>query len=224
MEVFGFVTADPDRAAAGLLTTTCLTVEADTLPGVRRSGVTESRPPWNAQSANAYLDAHQFVRRLEASLRLVVTGHTGIPRGGSDQNTRAAIKAIANMATAALGIPSGVPVSRSEPDGRKISAAELAARLVEHVTIVIGQLPAVDEYPTWERIRPGPDGLPPRCPNCETFSLRFAVHSGMVCCILPGCQDLDGHSPQGRLDVSKLNGEPVLAWRDGTVQVAPPVS
>lgn len=222
LDVFTEEPWDGDRAAAGMTAVTFLIAEADTDAGLRRARQMDSRPPWNSQVANAYFDAHQLVRRLEASLRLAVAGHTGPTRGGSDANTTEAIRAISRMATAASVIHTGVPVSRAEPDGRKLTAAELAAHILDRVTRVIGQLPAVDEFPKWERIRAGPDGLPPRCPNCETFSLRVAVQSGIVCCFLPGCTDLDGnHPPQARLDMSKLNGEPVLAWTDGTVQAAP---
>jgi hypothetical protein len=222
LEVFDAAVADEGRADAGVVTVLCLIAEADTDPGVRRSGSMESRPPWNSQVANAYMDTHQMVRRLEASLRLVIAGNRGPARGGSDANTTEAIRSIARMATAASVIYTSVPVSKREPDGRKLTAAELASRILDRMIRLIGQLPAVDEFPKWEKIRAGPDGLPPRCPNCETFSLRVAVQSGIVCCFLPGCADLDGNSPpQARLDMSKLNGEPVLAWMDGTVQAAP---
>lgn len=222
LEVFQGGVADDDRADAGLVTVTFLIAEADTDPGLRRRGQMESRPPWNAVNANALLEAHQLVRRLEASLRIVVLGHAGHARGGSDANTLEAIRAISRMATAASVIHTGEPVTRREPDGRKLTAAELAARILDRMTRLIGQLPAVDEVPRWDKIRAGPDGLPPRCPNCGTFSLRVAVQSGIVACFMPNCVDLDGNRPpQARLDMSKLNGEPVLAWADGTVQAAP---
>ncbi len=222
LDVFIAGPGDDDRADGGVITITYLIAEADTDPGLRRRGQMESRPPWNSEVANAYLDAHQLVRRLEASLRAVVAGNAGHPRGGSDANTAEAIRAISRMATAASAIYTNEPAARREPDGRKLTAAQLASRILERMNRLIGQLPAVDEFPKWDKIRAGPDGLPPRCPNCGTFSLRVAVQSGIVCCFLPGCVDLDGnHPPQARLDMSKLNGEPVLAWADGTVQSAP---
>lgn len=222
LDVFIASPGDDDRADAGVLTITYLIAEADTDPGLRRRGQMDSRPPWNSEVANAYLDAHQLVRRLEASLRAVVAGHAGQTRGGSDANTAEAIRAISRMATAASVIYTNEPAARREPDGRKLTAAQLASRILERMNRLIGQLPAVDEFPKWDKIRPGPEGLPPRCPNCGTFSLRVAVQSGIVCCFLPGCTDLDGNRPpQARLDMSKLNGEPVLAWADGTVQSAP---
>jgi len=191
-----------DRADAGLLTSTLLVVDQDAEPGTGRRSVPATRTPGNTQALNAEMDAHELVRRLEASLRLVVTGHTGRMRGGSDSSTRAAIAAIEKL---------GEAVSPA--------ARQLAARLLDRATTAIGQLPAVDEIPRWEKIRPGPGGLPPTCPNCRTYSLRVSLSAGVVVCVFPGCADMDGRKPpQARMDLSKIDGRPVLVWRDGLVQ------
>ena len=55
--------------------------------GTTGTGQPSSRPPWNQAAASAAMDAHEGLRRLEASLRLAVTGHTGPRRGGSDAST-----------------------------------------------------------------------------------------------------------------------------------------
>ena len=192
-----------DRADAGLLTSTLLVVDQDAEPGTGRRTVPATRTPGNTQAINAEMDAHALVRRLEASLRLVVTGHTGRMRGGSDSSTRAAIASIEKL---------GEAVSPA--------ARQLAARLLDRATTTIGQLPSVDEIPRWEKIRPGPGGLPPTCPNCETYSLRVALSAGVVVCVFPGCKDMDGRRPpQARMDLSKIDGRPVLVWRDGLVQL-----
>jgi hypothetical protein len=205
LAVFGLADRAQVRGGAGLARTDVLVVDQDIEPKVGRSGIPSPRQPGNPAVMNAMMETHAMVRRLEASLRLAVAGHPGAARGGSDANTLAAIKAIENL---------GHALDRRD--------AALAAKIIDRLAKTIGQLPAVDEFPKWERIRPGPGGLPPQCPNCETFSLRVAVQSGAVLCILPGCKDLDGREPpQGRLDISRLNGEPVLVWRDGTVQYAP---
>jgi hypothetical protein len=217
LAVFSLSELRGGRGDAGLASVSMLIAEPDIEPGPGR-GVPAARLPGNVAALAAELDAHRFVRQLEASLRLAVAGHAGRARGGSDNNTREALAAIARMSTAAEEIKT----RHKTADGRNITAAALAAKLLDRMTRVIGQLPAVDEFPRWERIRPGPGGLPPRCPNCVTFSLRVAVQSGAVICVFPGCKDLDGNSPpQARLELSRLNSEPVLAWKDGTVQYAP---
>lgn len=191
-----------DRADAGLLTNTLLVVDQDAEPGTGRRSVPATRTPGNTQALNAEMDAHELVRRLEASLRMLVTGHTGRMRGGSDSSTRAAIAAIEKLGEA-------VP-----PHAR-----QLAARLLDRATTTIGQLPSVDEIPRWEKIRPGPGGLPPVCPYCQTYSLRVALQAGVVVCVFPSCEDGDHRRPpQARMDLSKIDGRAVLVWRDGLVQ------
>jgi hypothetical protein len=160
-----------------------------------------SRPPWNQSAANAFFDATEGVRRLEPSLRLAVTGHAGARRGGSDANTAAAIAAV-------------VALSEAVSD----DSAGLVARLLGRWVTGVQRLRAVDEAETWRPLRTTPGALPPVCPWCGTYSLRAAQRSGNVACFLPGCADSDGNRPQGRLDVSRLTGDVILAWADGTVQ------
>lgn len=202
LKVFSVYDTTSDWADAGLPTFSVLIVDQDVEPSNGRRSAPGTRTPGNTQAINAQMDAHEMVRRLEASLRLAVTGHTGRRRGGSDSSTYAAIASISRL---------GEAVS---PHARQV-----AARLIDRAATVIGQLPSVDEVPRWEKIRPGPGGLPPTCPNCKTFSLRVSLSAGVVVCVYPGCADLDGRKPpQARMDISKIDGSPVLVWRDGLVQ------
>lgn len=201
LKVFTVHDATGDWADAGLPTYSVLIVDQDVEPGNGRRSAPTTRTPGNTQAINAQMDAHELVRRLEASLRLAVTGHTGRRRGGSDSQTRAAIASISRL---------GEAVS---PHARSV-----AARLIDRAATAIGQLPSVDEIPRWEKIRPGPGGLPPICPYCKTFSLRVSLSAGVVVCVYPSCQDADGRKPpQARMDLSKIDGTPVLVWRDGLV-------
>lgn len=202
-----------DRADAGLPTLGWLVVDQDIEPSVGRSGVPAARTPGNTAALNAQFDAHEMVRRLEAALRLAVAGNPGRARGGSEGNTTAALKAIQNLGAA-------LPQEVRDGKGKLVwPCQELAARVVERITSVIGQLPAVDEVPKWSKIRPGPGGLPPVCPYCKTYSLRVALQSGVVMCVMPGCEDANQRTPpQARMDISRLDGRAVLVWRDGLVQ------
>lgn len=193
-------------AAAGLHTVDNLLSDADIAPAARRKLGYESRAPWNAEVAAAIMDAHELIRRLEASLRIAVTGHPGPRRGGSAAATSAALTAIENLGRAV-----------SERDRRQ------TARLIYRHTRIIGQLPSVDTVPRLERIRRAPGGMPVRCPGtCQTYSLRVEIISGVVMCVFSGdCRDLDGRRPQARLELSRLTGDPQLCWRDGTVGIAP---
>jgi hypothetical protein len=172
--------------------------------GTATGGQPTSRPPWNPSAASAAMDAHEGLRRLRASMLLAITGHPGARCGGSDANTIAAIAAIERLGS-----------------GMTADAAAAAARIIDRWSAAIQQLAAVDQMPRWERIRRGPDGLPPACPFCRTFSLRVAVASGAVICVYPGCMDSRGQRPQARMEIGRVSGEPCVIWADGTVQAAP---
>lgn len=170
-----------------------LTSEPDT-DGTTGGGKPGSSPPWNPAAASAAMDAHEGVRRLEATLRLEVTGHTGPRRGGSDANTMAALTAVEALASAV----SDTAVGR-------------AAQLLATWTRRIQELPAVDEAEPWRRV-------PARCPYCGFGMLRVQARAGKVTCLRFGaCRDSNGHHPVGAMDVSRLTGDPLIRWNDGLV-------
>jgi hypothetical protein len=145
------------------------------------------------------MDAHEGLRRLEASLRLAVTGHTGPRRGGSDANTLAAIAAIENLGAAVT-----------------VRACTDAARIIDRWSVAIQQLAAIDEAERWQRVSGAP------CPYCGTPMLRLAPRSGRVTCLRFGvCFDSDGRHPVGRVEAGPASGKPLITWADGTTQVAP---
>jgi hypothetical protein len=170
-----------------------LTSQPD-VDGTAGGGKPGSRPPCNPAAENAAMDAHEGVRRLEASLRLAVTGRTGRRRGGSDANTAAAIRAIE-----ALG--HGVA-----PD-----AAAQAARILERWSRQIRELPAVDDAEPWRRVAAA-------CLHCGRGMLRLQARAGRVTCLAyGGCTDHDGNHPVGLVQHS-VSGEPMVAWADGCIQ------
>jgi hypothetical protein len=105
----------------------------------------------------------------------------------------------------------------SAPHGERAAAVRLLTRWAT----AIRQLPAIDDAPVWEKIRPGPDGLPPICPYCDNYSLAVAVQSGQVMCRFPGCTDANGDTPQARMDIGQVSAEYMVYWNDGHIQVAP---
>src|SRR6516225_3302628 len=156
-----------------------------------------SHPPWNPEAATAALDAHEGLRRLEASLRYAVTGHTGKRRGGSDANTYQAIHAIENLGNAMTA-----------------KAAAEAARILDRWSLAICQLAAIDEAERWQKVSGA------ACPYCGHPMLRLSPRSGRVTCLRFGvCFDRDGKHPQGQVDHS-VSGEPMVSWQDGLCQYA----
>ena len=172
--------------------------------GVHSHSQAASAPPWNPRVAAVITDVHEGSRRLEASLRLALTGELGRRRGGSDAHTLAAIAAIA-----VLGVQLGA------------DAEAAAMHLVSRWITAAQQLPAVDIAPVWRRLLPGPDGLPPRCPYCSTFSLRVAQRTGVVMCWYGDCADGSGRRPTATMEIGRVSGEPMLVWADGQIQVPP---
>lgn len=164
-----------------------------------------SKPPWNVSVATVETTAHEGARRLEAALRLALTGRPGQRRGGSVVNTEQALRAIATLAFA-LGA----------------TAEDTARIIIDRWLTSARQLPAIDEAPVWRTLAPGPDGLPPRCPYCEAFQLRVAVRSRTVMCFSPACPgDREGKRPQATMELGAASGQPMLVWQDGSVQLPP---
>ena len=171
-----------------------LTTEPDT-DGTTTGGKPGSRPPWNPAAANAAMDAHEGLRRLEASLRLAVTGRPGPRRGGSDANTMAAIKAIEALGNAVTA-----------------DAMVTAAHVLDRWAIAIQQLAAIDQAERWQRVHGA------ACPYCGNTMLRLSPRAGRVTCLRFGaCSDSDGNHPVGYVQQA-LDGTPCVEWADGLVQ------
>ena len=177
---------------AALLTAAAALIAQPDADGTAGSRQPASMQPWNSAAAAAILDAHEGIRRLEASLRLQVAGHPGPRRGSSDANTMAALKAIENLG-----------------HGTNAAAITEAARILARWSRQIRELPAVDEAEPWRSI-------PAACPYCGHAMLRVAARSGQVTCLRYGvCMDADGRHPVGTVENGRLG--PCVIWSDGLV-------
>ncbi len=161
--------------------------------------VAGSPAPWHEEAGTVLLTIHEEARRLEASLRRQITGHLGTRRGGSDRNTEAALDAIAHLVH-------GVP----EHDAR--DALRIVARWIRNARQV-GDIGLEDRWVPVPPARPGE--LPPKCPYCQTYSLRVTTRAGLVACINRRCEDNNGEPPRGQLERQALNGDPMIVWNDG---------
>lgn len=184
----------------------------------------ESRAPWNAAAAYAHTGLRETVVRLEVSLLNQVEGEPQWPRvrprrGGSDGNAAAALRSVGRLA-----------------ERLEAGDADEVARILWRHCGPTEMLPAVDRVTRWVPIRTSEDRPVPACPYCRTRSLRVAEGGFAVMCFgwvrgtdeagrvksVP-CTDWDGNRPFATLTVSELPGqlgEPVLAFRDGTVMGA----
>jgi hypothetical protein len=188
-----------------------LITEPDT-DGTAGHGKPGSRPPWNSQAANAYYDAAPFLRGLEASMRLAVTGTPGQARGGSDGNTRAALDAISRFAWTLTRVHDGWPREYNDQGRPKPCRCPYcrADREVTRMVRVIQQHPAIDEAETPQRV-------PFPCPYCEIPMMRLFPRAGLVVCLRGGfaCLDGDGNPPKGHARQGRLGA--VIEWEDGLV-------
>jgi hypothetical protein len=182
-----------DQLTRWLPTAQALIGEPDT-DGTRTHTAPDSRPPWNSAVAVAVFDTAETMRRLEVSLRLIVTGHPGPRRGGSDANTHAAIIAITQLVHAV-------------PEAVQRQATVVVARRVT----TIQQLPAIDEAERFTTLQA-------RCPYCGLGKLRWAERSGRVTCIRYGaCFDGRGEHPLGHMGINLVTNEGAVYWNDGAV-------
>src|SRR5438045_1920291 len=154
-----------------------------------------SRPPWQPDAADAAMNAHEGLRRLEASMRQAVTGRHGRRRGGSDANTSAALAAIERLGA-----------------GLTADDAARAAVILDRWSRQVSMLSAVDTAEPWRRVAGA------ACPYCHAPMLRVQPRAGLVTCLRYGaCRDADGDHPMGRMAVSGIDGSPRVVWNDGLV-------
>ena len=151
------------------------------------------------------MDMHEGIRRLEASLRLIVLGHLGRRRGGSAGNTADALAMVTKLA------------SRLDDKG----ATRCAAYLQRHINAA-GTVDGIDEARRWRHLPKDPgEALPPQCPFCGMFYLLADVEAQLVACSYPACPgDSNGDPPIAVMGWDET-GRPILTWADGKTQVAP---
>jgi hypothetical protein len=163
---------------------------------VRRSGVTGSSPSWHAQAAYLVLELQCLARTLERRLHVLVSGHAQ-RRGGSDRNTALALALLPNLAAACR-----------ESDVWEVWRA-LDAWLQRGRT-ALGEIEPLALLPRQ------PGKREPRCPWCYFHTLRYQTQAGLVRCVNPACLDGDGHRPLARVELGRISGSVLLAWRDGS--------
>jgi hypothetical protein len=171
--------------------------------------------PWNSQAAHAYFGATAEVRQIEADLRLQVAGTVMDHRGGSDENTAAALEAVTALAE---GLPAHVLTQR---DGKGPCCCDLCvvSRRMARRIFVLQALPAIDLARAWRPLPRCKGTRPHRCPYCGRFELRYAPGTLTVTCFMPGCLDADGEQPFARVGRSRVGDlRPVLVWNDGLVE------
>jgi hypothetical protein len=179
------------------------------MPFRRREGFTAGGSPskgghrplaaWNTPVAMLIFTIHAGVRELDADLTYAVA-HVIRPRGGAHKVTLILLERLPSLAA-----------------GADQHIAHRTARQVENWC---GQARTVlGEAERWQRLPRQPGEPEPGCPWCKMHTLRYKSFTGVVRCINPACKDSDGNSPQGRLEIGAVSGEPQLAWADNSTGV-----
>jgi hypothetical protein len=163
------------------------------LPGEIRHGKVSAAPvPWYTTAAYLITDLHAESRGMESRLRLVA-GHPVRKRGGSGDNTYKALEGV-------------MSVSWAVDDGRVMECTRWLRKWCGQARIALGEKDA-------------PRKLEPGCPYCQERTLWFWALSGVVRCINPACFADNGKKPQAHMEFSKVAGDFVLVWVDGSVGV-----
>ena len=127
----------------------------DVVACVRRRA--EPPLPGNSAAFGALMVIWEHVPRLEAALRLAVTGHPGQRRGGSAGNLLAALHAIPGLAA-----------------GLDEDAEGAVARILEWLCNLARIIPDIDEAQQWRRIRNHP------CRYCGCYYLEVLLSGGQA--------------------------------------------
>jgi hypothetical protein len=167
--------------------------------------------PGDAQAFAALMVIWEKVPRLEAALRLAVTGRPGPRRGGSAGNFLDALAAVPGLAA-----------------GLDEDAEAVAARILEWLVDLARAVPAIDEAQRWRYVRGR------ACPYCGCWALKVLLDaagrpSGHVEChaapvtrdgVEVWCADRNGLRPAAMMGTD-AHGHPALMWADGLVETAP---
>jgi hypothetical protein len=160
----------------------------------RSATAVHASPPWDARVAYLIFDLAQMVRGLERNLHLLISGSSGL-RGGSDENTQLALRALPSLAAA-------VDAEVTYLTANQVESWCIAART------------AIGEIEPLSRLPQLPGHSEPRCPWCERQSLRLQKQAGIVRCVNPICLDDDGNRPIAHAEI--VEDMPLFRWLNGS--------
>lgn len=146
---------------------------------ISRQRLVASTIPWNGSAAALTQELHEKIRRFEVHMQDIVTGIRGVRRGGSDANTRFALKAVANLAEAPVMDDQTVLGVLNYLDGW-VHRAETFFEPDKGL----------------RRLPREPGEKEARCPWCAYQTLRWHPSSGIVVCVNPECRTEGGTRPR----------------------------
>lgn len=141
------------------------------------------------------LDLYAEVRRLEVNLKAQVTGIRGARRGGSDGNTRMAMRSIVNLSFAV-------------DDQTVMGILGFTEGWVRQAQAVFNPDLGLHRLPR----NPGEDDM--RCPWCEFQTMRWQPATGIIVCINPECRTDKDIRPRWIANYEIVGDQMQFAWEE----------
>lgn len=160
---------------------------------ISRQKLTASTIPWHGNAAGLIHDFYAEVRRLEVNLKASITGIRAGRRGGSDGNTRMALRSIANL-------------SHSVDDQTVLGVLSYFDRWVRRAEAVFNPDLGLHRIPR----EPGEAEL--RCPWCEFDTMRWQPATGIIVCVNPECRNDEGSRPRWVADYTVVGDQLCFTW------------
>lgn len=162
---------------------------------ISRQKLTASPIPWHGSAAGLVLDLYAEVRRLEVNLKAQVTGIRGARRGGSDGNTRMAMRSIVNLSFAV-------------DDQTVMGILGFTEGWVRQAQAVFNPDLGLHRLPR----NPGEDDM--RCPWCEFQTMRWQPATGIIVCINPECRTDKDIRPRWIANYEIVGDQMQFAWEE----------
>lgn len=162
---------------------------------ISRQKLTASTIPWHSSAAGLVYDFYAEVRRIEVNLKAMVTGIRGVRRGGSDGNTRMALRSIVNF-------------SHTVDDQTVLGILGVIDRWSRQANAVFNPDHGLHRLPR----TPGEAEM--RCPWCEYQTMRFQPATGIIVCVNPECRTDDGIRPRWQADYEIVGDTMQFSWHE----------
>lgn len=149
--------------------------------------------PWHSTAAGLTMELHAEVRRLEVHLKELVSGAFSPRRGGSQDNTHYALKALTNLAEAV-------------DDQTTVGILNTLDRWIRKADAVFEPQKGLHRVPR----EPGEKEM--RCPYCTFQTMRWHPATGVIVCVHPECLNEAGIRPRWIAEFIIKDDELQFSW------------
>ena len=162
-------------------------------PVIHRQKLVASAAPWHSNAAMLVTELDAEIRRLEVHMKERVSGILSGRRGSSAQNTKHALKSVANLAEAV-------------DDETVLGALNKVDRWVRRADTVFNPENGLHRIPR----EPGEPEA--RCPHCAFQTMRWHPGTGIAVCVNPSCLIEDKVRPRWVLEFVIVDDVLKFTW------------